>query len=95
MTPRSRKPVIIGAMRDMTTDNYHNNFIGFEIGEENSINEDQLDMSPLNALLQRSKSESSLIVPSTSIESDAQHDITAQKTMVKAASSEALSTPFR
>lgn len=95
MTPRSRKPVIIGAMRDMTADNYHNNFIGFQIREEDNVAEHEANISHINVSLQRSKSESSLIIPTTPSESKTKnHENDAQR-ITKATSDETLSTPFR
>ncbi|XP_031630780.1 uncharacterized protein LOC116345492 isoform X2 [Contarinia nasturtii] len=99
MTPRSRKPVIIiGAMRGLTSDNYHQNFINFEMDEvENSFDCENTTHDRLDSSLQRSKSESSLqlrspieiksvlVQPSTLEE---------QRTVTKSNSDETLSTPF-
>lgn len=102
MTPRSRKPVIIGGMRGLATDNYHPNFIDFQM-------DDEIDHSfecghtndRLNSSLQRSKSENSLLSPLPMVSqsqqtlSDAPTIVTTATTLTKSTSDETLSTPFR
>lgn len=91
MTPRSRKPVIIGALRDMQTDDYHNKFIGFQMNDDVAEEEDDDDPDfiegeipdRLNASLHRSKSESDLLLRSPAV------------AQTKSTSDETLSTPFR
>lgn len=99
MTPRSRKPVIIGALRDIAPDNYHNNFIDFQMDDDSrasvsderfkrDISQDQLDSS-----LHRSKSESNLFAKSpVALKSK---DSVDEPKAAKSSSDETLSTPFR
>lgn len=100
MTPRSRKPVIFGALRDIAADNYHKNFVDFELADNQNSDDYRcnMDADPLNASLQRSKSESSLLLktpgtpdaPAATGEESAMARISAKST-----SDETLSTPFR
>lgn len=95
MTPRSRKPVIFGGMRGLATDNYHPNFIDFQMDEEVEQSFDcETTQERLNLSLQRSKSENSLLCRSP-IESHTQLTIDAPTTITKSTSDETLSTPFR
>lgn len=96
MTPRSRKPVIFGALRDIASDNYHKNFVDFEMGDNqnNSDNRCNSETDHLNTSLQRSKSESSLLLKTPN--TPATDDIAEiAKLETKATSDETLSTPFR
>lgn len=92
MTPRSRKPVIIGGIRGLTSDKYHQNFMNFQMDEdvEPSFESNKTD-EPLNSSLQRSKSENSLLSPSLGIASTADEP----SAFAKSNSDETLSTPFR
>lgn len=96
MTPRSRKPVIIGAMRGLTSDNYHQNFINFDQMDEieNSFECENKDEKHNSSLLNRSKSENSLQLRS-SFEEPIQPNVNEQNCIVKSNSDETLSTPFR
>lgn len=94
MTPRSRKPVIIGGMRGLTTDNYHPNFINFECDDEVEPNFECENTQELDSTLQRSKSESSLPLQSP-IESQSLPTIEEPTMLTKSNSDETLSTPFR
>lgn len=92
MTPRSRKPVVIGGMRGLSTDNYHKKFIKCGMDDEMVQTFDCRNSSPD---LHRSKSESSLLSKSPVI---FQHQsIVGQESNVslKSNSDDALSTPFR
>lgn len=93
MTPRSRKPVIIGGIRGLTSDKYHQNFMNFQMDEdvEPSFESNQTD-EPLNSSLQRSKSENSLLSPSLAI---APSTVDEPSALAKSNSDETLSTPFR
>lgn len=96
MTPRSRKPVIIGAMLGLTSDNYHQNFINFPMDEvENSL-DCEITQEPFESSLHRSKSDCSLSVRSP-IDTQTQTTKTMDepKTITKSNSDETLSTPFR
>lgn len=101
MTPRSRKPVIFGALRDLATDNYHKNFVDFEMGDNENTdtglndhdtndNRCNSDADPLSSSLERSTSESDSLpkMPSTPT-------ITGEKVDPTEVSDESLSTPFR
>lgn len=100
MTPRSRKPVIIGGMRGLTADTYHPNFIDFQMDDEIGHSfECENTPDRLHTSLHRSKSESSLLCRSP-IESHAQQLTsesirTPSATLIKSTSDETLSTPFR
>lgn len=93
MTPRSRKPVIIGGIRGLTSDKYHQNFMNFQMDEdvEPSFESNKTD-EPLNSSLQRSKSENSLLSPSPAI---AAPTVDEPSALAKSNSDETLSTPFR
>lgn len=97
MTPRSRKPVIIiGGIRGLTTEKYHQNFMNFQMDEdvERSF-ECEKAIEPLNSSLQRSKSESSLLSPSP-IDSKPQSTVDDKSAVItKSNSDETLTTPFR
>lgn len=103
MTPRSRKPVIIsGVMRGLTSDNYHQNFINFQMDEvENSFECQNTTQDRLDSSLQRSKSESSLLQQLQQLRSPTESTLPPidatdeQRTIVKSNSDETLSTPFR
>lgn len=86
MTPRSRKPVIIGALRDMTRSNYHKKIIGFQDDEapedDPDFDEEEIP-DQMNTTLHRSKSEGDLW-PRSPV-----------KNVAKSTSDETLSTPFR
>lgn len=96
MTPRSRKPVIIGAMLGLTSDNYHQNFINFPMDEVENSFECENTQEPLESSLHRSKSECSLLLRSP-IDTQTQPTKTGDepKTIAKSNSDETLSTPFR
>lgn len=100
MTPRSRKPVIIGAMLGLTTDNYHQNFINFPMDEVENSFDCENTQEPLELSLHRSKSESSLLLRSPIDSTQAQSTemaaaVDKPKTITKSNSDETLSTPFR
>lgn len=107
MTPRSRKPVIIGgAMIGISGENYHKtimNFVkddglgGIAASNDGNDNDDErlMNNSPLlNTSLQKSKSESDLLPTLNAClsEGQMQHAI---KMLPKSTSEEKLSTPFR
>lgn len=102
MTPRSRKPVIIGGMRGLATDTYHPNFIDFQMDDEVGHSFEYCQNTPdqHHASLHRSKSENSLLCRSP-IESTTQAQLTTDlipppsATLIKSTSDETLSTPFR
>lgn len=101
MTPRSRKPVIFGALRDIAADNYHKNFVDFELTDNQNSDDYRcnMDADPLNASLQRSKSESSLLLktpgtPDTALAATGEAS-TMAPINAKSTSDETLSTPFR
>lgn len=100
MTPRSRKPVIIGALRDLPTDDYHNKFVGFQmnddVAEEDDDDPDFIEgeiPDRLNASFHRSKSESDLLHLSLAITHESSEHVS--KPVPKSTSDETLSTPFR
>lgn len=90
MTPRSRKPVIIGGIRGLATDNYHQNFIDFQMDEVEESFDQENTQQPLESSLHRSKSESSL-----SLQSPLLDNVEEPKAVAKTTSDETLSTPFR
>lgn len=102
MTPRSRKPVIIGALRDMQTDGYHNKFIGFQMNDDVAEEEDDDDpdfidgeiSDRLNASFHRSKSESDLLLQSSAVTQEESNGYNSNP-VTKSTSDETLSTPFR
>lgn len=104
MTPRSRKPVIIGGMRGLASETYHPNFIDFQMDDEvgHSFEYCQHQQTPdqHHTSLHRSKSENSLLCRSP-IESTTQAQLTTElipppsATLIKSTSDETLSTPFR
>lgn len=103
MTPRSRKPVIIGgAMLGITGDNYHKSIKNYvkddgsciappnePLGDKHKLNRSQ----SLNVSLQKSKSESDLLPALNECLSEEQM-LDAIK-IPKSTSEETLSTPFR
>lgn len=95
MTPRSRKPVIIGGMRGLTSDNYHPSFIDFQMDDEidHSFECENTQVRLLNSSLHRSKSENSLL--KTLQIQQTINDTPAVTTITKSTSDETLSTPFR
>lgn len=99
MTPRSRKPVIIGALRDIAPNNYHNNFMDFQMDDDNRANvsderfERDISQDQLNASLHRSKSESNLFSKSP-VALKSKNSVDEPKA-AKSSSDETLSTPFR
>lgn len=102
MTPRSRKPVIIGGMRGLATDTYHPNFIDFQMDDEIGHSFEYCQNTPdlHRTSLHRSKSENSLLCRSP-VESTVQAQLTTElipppsATLIKSTSDETLSTPFR
>lgn len=96
MTPRSRKPVIIGAMLGLTSDNYHQNFMNFPMDEVENSFECENTQEPHESSLHRSKSECSLLQKS-SIDTQIQaiETVDQPKKITKSNSDETLSTPFR
>lgn len=95
MTPRSRKPVIIGAMRGLASDNYHQNFINFQMDEIDDTLESENSQKHLDSSLQRSKSESSLLLESPNESKSHLDSVEDPKTVITSNSDETLSTPFR
>lgn len=103
MTPRSRKPVIIGGMRGLTTDTYHPNFIDFQMDDEVGHSFEYCQNTPdqHRTSLQRSKSENSLLCrsPIELTQQTQQHTTElippSSATLIKSTSDETLSTPFR
>lgn len=102
MTPRSRKPVIIGGMRGLATDTYHPNFIDFQMDDEIGHSFEYCQNTPdlHRTSLHRSKSENSLLCRSP-VESTVQAQLTTElipppsAALIKSTSDETLSTPFR
>lgn len=95
MTPRSRKPVIMGgAMVGISGENYHKNIMNYMkddgCGVAPSIDGID-DKHNLSASLLKSKSESDLL-PAFSLPDEMAFDETK---MPKSTSEETLSTPFR
>lgn len=95
MTPRSRKPVIIGAMLGLPTENYRKNFLSLPEDDHEllSRSKDQI----LNSSLYKSKSESDLL----DLQADEYADnVTGSESneleiIKKGASDDTLTTPFR
>lgn len=98
MTPRSRKPVIIGAMLGINTDNYHKKFMNFPIDdEETDFDMDRDNNHLLNSSLHKSKSENDLMLALTSNSTTPllqPVELLALK-ITNSTSEETLSTPFR
>lgn len=93
MTPRSRKPVIIGAMLGIATDNYRKTFMSLPEDDDEllSRSSDQI----LNTSLCKSKSEGDLVglqSPSDTLEGISGDT---SESFKKVSSEETLSTPFR
>lgn len=95
MTPRSRKPVIIGAMLSMNTDNYRKNFLSLPEDDDELLgkSKDQI----LNSSLYKSKSEGDLMGIQSPFEAcnSATSDRNEVSHFQKRKSDETLSTPFR
>lgn len=95
MTPRSRKPVIIGAMLGMTTDNYRNNFLSLPEDDDELLSKSKDHI--LNTSLYKSKSEGDLL--DIQLPADAANNSISQvnneSLIRKQKSDEVLSTPFR
>lgn len=100
MTPRSRKPVIIGgAMHGISGDNYRKsilNFVkndgsGIALAHDDAEDEPNSDSRLLNASMQKSKSESDLLPTLNACMLEEQM----LNAMPKFTSDETLSTPFR
>lgn len=104
MTPRSRKPVIIGgAMHGISDENYHKSIMNFVKDDGNghaTPNGDANDLHNLNgcrllnASLHKSKSESDLLPALNACMSEEEPMLNTIK-MSKSTSEETLSTPFR
>lgn len=96
MTPRSRKPVIIGgAMLGISGENYHKSIMNF-VKDDGSAADDEHNLNKsrlLNASLQRSRSESDLL-PALNACLTEERMLDAIK-KPKSTSEETLSTPFR
>lgn len=95
MTPRSRKPVVIGGMRGLTTDNFNQNFINFQMDEVGDCLDRENTQQLHESSLYRSKSESSLSLRSpieTQLLSENAEEV---KPVARTSSDETLSTPFR
>lgn len=100
MTPRSRKPVIIGAMLGMAAENYHNNLLNYVKNDENDLNDANNDADNianyLNSSIHKSKSESDLIdaigISTTPLLDPIEAKIFK---LTNSQSDESLSTPFR
>lgn len=89
MTPRSRKPVIIGAMLGLSNENYRKNFLSLPEVDDELLNRSK-DLSPINASLYKSKSESDLL----DLKSANEEGILGSA-VDKDTPDETLSTPFR
>lgn len=95
MTPRSRKPVIIGgAMLAMADENYHKSIMNYVKDDViNNATPDKNQNRSLNVLLQKSKSESDLLAALN--ESLLEKSTLNAIKIPKSTSDETLSTPFR
>lgn len=95
MTPRSRKPVIIGAMLGLPTENYRRNFLSLPEDDHEllSRSKDQI----LNSSLYKSKSEGDLLDLQTDeyAENVTGSESNELEIIKKGASDETLTTPFR
>lgn len=96
MTPRSRKPVIIGAMLGMSVESYPNNLLNFVHTEEiegNDVDTDDTNIF-MDTSMHKSKSESDLI---GAVSAMPLLDPVKAKIMklTNSQSEEALSVPFR
>lgn len=98
MTPRSRKPVIIGAMFGISSKNYRKNFLSLPEDDDDLLNRSK-DQSPINASLYKSRSEGDLLDLQSTNDGDivdaASFERVAHKSTDKDTSDETLSTPFR
>lgn len=104
MTPRSRKPVIIGgAMHGISGESYHKSIMNYVKDDGNGIAtpngdaDDELNLNAcrlLNGSLQKSKSESDLLPAFNACMSEEEPMPNPNK-MSKSTSEETLSTPFR
>lgn len=96
MTPRSRKPVIIGAMLGMSVESYPNNLLNFVHTEEMEGSDGDADDKNhfIDTSMHKSKSESNLIgsVSATPLLDPANANIIK---LTNSQSEEALSAPFR
>lgn len=92
MTPRSRKPVIVGsAMLGIAGDNYHKSIMNYVKDDCDYAEIENVELNQmLNASLQKSKSESDLL-PAIAYATVADDQFVA----TKSTSDETLSTPFR
>lgn len=99
MTPRSRKPVIISAMLNMTADNYNNkSFLNYSKNEDGDIGLLNSSQQLFNSPLQKSKSESEILDALSSPHRGTQLLAPEEAFSIKLSNStseEALSTPFR
>lgn len=94
MTPRSRKPVIISAMLNMTGDPYNKSFLN----DEKDIDLEHHNQTLYNSPLHKSKSESEIIDALSSPHRSTQLLAPEEALSIKisnSSSEEALSTPFR
>lgn len=98
MTPRSRKPVIISAMLNMTADNYNKSFLNYSKNCERHFDLENSNQNLYNSPLQKSKSESEIMDALSSPHRDTQLLAPEEALSLKISNStseEALSTPFR
>lgn len=98
MTPRSRKPVIIGAMLGISNENYRKNFLSLPENDAELLDRSKDHLSS-NASLYKSRSEGDLLDLQSTHEDTVMESISneriEQKNSDKATPDGALSTPFR